>query len=271
MTPFLKWPGGKRWLINYHSDLLPNRFKRYFEPFLGAGSVYFHLEPERAVLADTNEELVATYLAIRENWQRVLRTLQRHHNRHGEDHYYQVRSRNPRSPVNRAARMIYLNRTCFNGIYRVNREGLFNVPIGSRSSVLFDTDDFESTARLLATADLRASDFEGVIDEARKGDFVFADPPYTVNHNNNGFMRYNEKLFSWEDQQRLAKALSRARDRGVIILASNADHFSLRELYVDYGFTPQSVERFSPISSTGENRKQFQELILQANYPGAQQ
>jgi len=164
--------------------------------------------------------------------------------------------------------MIYLNRTCFNGIYRVNLEGNFNVPKGTKSSVVFDTDDFKAVAELLATADLRTSDFASVIEEAGQGDFVFADPPYTVNHNNNGFVKYNEKLFSWEDQQRLVVALARARGRGAMIVATNADHNSLRQLYRDAGFVLRSVERFSSISCTADSRKQFKELIIRANCTG---
>lgn len=197
MVPFLKWPGGKRWFIAGYTSLLPTDFDRYIEPFLGGGSVFFHLEPDRAILSDTNDELIGTDAAIRDHRARLEAALRRHHARHSEGHYYRVRDSSPESIGTRAARMIYLNRTCFNGIYRVNRDGRFNVPKGTKSSVILDTDDFTAAARLLAAADLRTSDFEPVIDEASEGDFVFADPPYTVSHNNNGFVKYSEKLFSW--------------------------------------------------------------------------
>lgn len=267
MVPFLKWPGGKRWFIAGYATLLPTGFDRYVEPFLGGGSVYFHLEPARAILSDTNEELIGTYAAIRDHWPRVESTLRRYHRRHSAEHYYRLRDSNPRGLVRRAARMIYLNRTCFNGIYRVNREGRFNVPKGTKSSVVLATDDFGAAARLLAAADLMTSDFEAVVDGTGGGDFVFADPPYTVRHNNNGFVKYNEKLFSWEDQKRLAEALGRARDRGAMILATNADHVDVRRLYRGLGFSLRSVERFSSIASTAGSRKEFKELVILANCP----
>jgi DNA adenine methylase len=265
MVPFLKWPGGKRWLIADYSSLLPKRFDRYIEPFLGGGSVYFHLEPSRAILADRNEELINTYSAVRDHWRALEQALRRFHRDHCEELYYRLRDDMPGTVVKRAARLLYLNRTCFNGIYRVNLDGRFNVPIGSKSAVVLDTDDFASAARLLATAELRATDFETVVDEARGGDMVFADPPYTVSHNNNGFVRYNERLFSWEDQLRLAAALARALSRGVIVVATNADHSDVRKLYRRYGFSCRSVERFSSIAAVRSGRKRYQELIIRGN------
>jgi DNA adenine methylase len=121
-----------------------------------------------------------------------------------------------------------LNRTCFNGIYRVNLRGAFNVPKGTKSAVVLPTDDFSEAQRLLRRAKLLDGDFEEVIDQAQSGDLVFADPPYTVRHNNNGFIKYNEKLFSWDDQERLARVLTRAAKRGVKVVATNADHREIR-------------------------------------------
>lgn len=268
MVPFLKWPGGKRWFISDYAEVLPISFNHYFEPFLGGGSVFFHLLPEAAILADTNEELITAYRTIRDDWKQVAATLHEYHRMHDVEHYYRLRDSHPTSTVGQAARMIYLNRTCFNGIYRVSHKGRFNVPIGTKTSVVLPTDDFEAIANRLATAELLVSDFEPVIDEAGKGDFVFADPPYTVNHNNNGFIKYNEKLFSWEDQKRLAAALARARDRGVMIVATNADHHSVRRLYWRYGFSLNTVERFSSISCTIDSRKQFKEIIIKEKSGG---
>ena len=180
----------------------------------------------------------------------------------GVRYYYRVRKRQPRCNAERAARLIYLNRTCFNGIYRVNRKGEFNVPKGTRDSILFDTDDFAAAARLLRSADLRVADFEELVDEATRDDFVFADPPYTVRHNLNGFIKYNEKLFSWDDQVRLAAALARARDRGARVVSTNANHASLRKLYVGHGFRLKNISRFSSISAAAESRRRFEELLV---------
>lgn len=265
--PFLKWAGGKRWFVHRHGHLLPKTYNRYFEPFLGGGAVYFHLRPRRAVLADINPEVIAAYQAVKEQWVGLKKSLAHHQRAHDEDesYYYDVRERSPTKLVPRASRMIYLNRTCFNGIYRVNRQGLFNVPRGTKDAVLLETDNFKAMAALLAGADLRVSDFERVINEAGEDDLVFADPPYTVRHNLNGFIKYNEVLFSWSDQERLASALKRAASRGAKIVATNANHQSVRSLYGSWDFLTRSVSRFSQISADGASRRQFEELVITAN------
>jgi len=196
LLPFMKWPGGKRWFIARHSAVLPTTFGRYVEPFLGGGSVFFHLQPESALLGDFNSELIDVFKAVAWRRRRLENLLQEHQRKHGTRYYYSVRSQIPSDPVERAARTLYLNRTCFNGMYRVNLSGQFNVPKGEKTAVVMDTDDFAATAKLLRRADLRVSDFESLVDEAEAGDLVFADPPYIVGHNNNGLVRYNEKLFN---------------------------------------------------------------------------
>ncbi|ASJ24783.1 site-specific DNA-methyltransferase (adenine-specific) [Laribacter hongkongensis] len=171
----------------------------------------------------------------------------------------------PTKLIQRASRLIYLNRTCFNGIYRVNKEGKFNVPRGSKSKVLLEGDDFKSISAVLQSAELRVSDFEVLIDEAVANDFVFADPPYTVRHNYNGFIKYNEVLFSWGDQKRLAAALLRAASRGVKVICTNANHESIRALYNSKEFELIQVSRNSSISAKSSSRKSFEELIVTAN------
>ncbi|MEQ6292186.1 DNA adenine methylase [Vogesella sp. GCM10023246] len=267
LVPFLAWAGGKRWFVQRHADLLPQQFGRYIEPFLGAGSVFFHLEPQEALLGDLNAELIAAYAGIKKDWLALERSLKYRQRAHREDpdYYYRIRERQPKDVLQRAARLIYLNRTCFNGIYRVNRQGKFNVPRGSKTRVVLDTDDFESMSKVLQRAELRESDFEALIDEARCGDFVFADPPYTVRHNYNGFIKYNEILFSWADQQRLAAALLRAARRGVKLICTNANHESVRDLYSSNDFELIQVARNSSISAKSSSRKNFEELIVRAN------
>lgn len=267
VIPFLKWPGGKRWFVARHADLLPRTFGRYVEPFLGSGVVFFHMNPRAALLGDTNRELIETYDAVRRDPDGVLRHLRRHQRAHDHAHYYRVRDAAMRTPATRAARFIYLNRTCFNGIYRVNLDGTFNVPIGTKTAVLLDTDDFRGVARRLAGVVLRAGDFEQSIDQAAAGDLVFADPPYTVRHNNNGFVKYNEKLFTWDDQVRLAAALARAARRGVRVVATNAGHDDVRALYPPAIFACQSVTRYSAISSDCTTRRNYHELVIRANCP----
>lgn len=261
IVPFLKWAGGKRWLVTSHPDLLSLPYKRYIEPFLGSGAVFFHLAPKKAILTDSNEDLINTYQAIKDDWRGVKRELQMHHRKHSNKYYYAVRSSRPRTPHTKAARFIYLNRTCWNGLYRVNLKGEFNVPIGTKQSVLLDTDDFETVSRLLRNSDLFINDFEGTIELAGKNDLVFVDPPYTIKHNLNGFIKYNEKLFSWDDQRRLRDAVIRAKDRGATIIISNANHRSVRELYKGIG-TQKVLTRTSVLAADSGHRGKFQELVI---------
>jgi DNA adenine methylase len=264
IVPFLKWPGGKRWFVFYYSKVLPTNYTRYIEPFLGAGSLFFHLRPKKAVLGDINADLINVYEVIKDNWVLLENLLREHQENHGSRYYYRVRDMRPRSAVRKAARFIYLNRTCFNGIYRVNLAGRFNVPKGTKDEVVLESDNFLEIARTLSNADLRACDFEPLIADARKGDLVFADPPYTVRHNINGFLKYNETLFSWADQERLAKSLAAARRRGATIVATNANHQSVRELYKAQKFRLSVVSRFSPISASSQSRRQFDELLVRS-------
>lgn len=265
LIPFLKWPGGKRWFVQRHADFLPRDFRVYIEPFLGGGSVFFHLRPKSAVLGDLNEDLIATYQGIKTDWRQLEGLLATHQNNHSDAYYYQVRKANPSDPVERAARLIYLNRTCFNGIYRVNLDGDFNVPRGSKNTVVLDTDNFEALSEALKGAHLCAGYFEHLVDTAGKNDLVFADPPYTVRHNVNGFIKYNEKLFSWGDQETLAYSLDRAKKRGAMIVATNANHESVRSLYSRLGFKLTQLSRYSAISANAAGRTQYEELIITAN------
>jgi DNA adenine methylase len=192
--PFLKWAGGKRWLTN--SRQLPDfgLFDRYIEPFLGSASIFFYLEPKSALLSDANAELINCYNAIKHDPRLVRRYLGVHSGNHSDSYYYAVRSSSPRSEAARAAKFLYLNRSCWNGLYRVNKQGIFNVPRGTKDQIIFDDDDFGKISEKLQSAQIKCVDFEEAILEAGKGDLVFADPPYTVRHNVNGFVKYNENI-----------------------------------------------------------------------------
>jgi DNA adenine methylase len=260
-NPFLKWAGGKRWFVSRYLDFLPSRFDRYVEPFLGSGALFFALRPRKAILADLNPDLISTYLAIQNNWKKVLRVLREYDRRHSKEFYYLVRSSRPRALHGRAAKFIYLNRTCWNGLYRVNKLGQFNVPVGTKERVLLESDDFRQASVLLKSASLLAADFQEVVCHAGRGDLVFADPPYVTAHSNNGFLKYNEKLFCWDDQIRLRDALLEARSRGAAIVATNADTPSIRALYSKH-FSVFSVSRASVISSDAKHRGRTSELII---------
>lgn len=261
VVPFLKWAGGKRWLTNAHSNIFPTHFNHYYEPFLGSGAVFFSIRPTKATLSDINPELIACYSAVRDHWISVKNHLEIHHKKHSKEYYYQVRQEKPTDPVVRAARFIYLNRTCWNALYRVNLKGEFNVPIGTKSNVLLDTDNFEEISNYLSRATIANLDFEEVIDQAEKDDLIFADPPYTVKHNFNGFVKYNEKMFHWDDQIRLSKSLINASARGCKIIITNAHHPSIMELYKE-NFQLSVTQRSSVIAASSERRGMYEELII---------
>jgi DNA adenine methylase len=263
--PFLKWAGGKRWLTNDYSRFFPSEFNRYLEPFLGSGAVFFHLRPRQSVLADKNEDLINAFRQIKSNWKGVRKALSRHQLLHTKGYYYEERGRQRRAGHERAAQFIYLNRTCWNGLYRVNLRGEFNVPIGTKNTVLLDSDDFEETARLLRKSKLLVADFEETIDSASENDFVFIDPPYITRHNFNGFIKYNEELFSWSDQERLVRAVRRAAKRGVKVLITNAAHDSIRQLYRGVG-RQYDLDRSSVLAADSANRGVTTEIAIVVNF-----
>ena len=227
--------------------------------------MFFSLQPAASILADRNSELVGAYTAIRDDWRSVTRCLRAHQRNHSDEYYYKVRSSKPRTSHTKAGRFLYLNRTCWNGLYRVNLRGEFNVPRGTKNSVVLDTDNFEKTACLLRNSELLDSDFEETLELAESGDFAFIDPPYTVKHNLNGFLKYNEKIFSWSDQKRLKKAIERAVARGVMVTVSNADHQSIHELYGNL-CDIEIAERNSVLAGSSKHRRKTSEVIMKIGW-----
>lgn len=260
-APFLKWAGGKRWLVNNHADLLNVQHKRFIEPFLGSGAVFFKLAPIKALLSDKNEELIETYSTVKEEWWLVAKLLRVHHKNHCKKYYYKLRAQKPRTRGSRAARFIYLNRTCWNGLYRVNGNGDFNVPIGGKTNVTLETDDFEKVSQLLSGVTLIHGDFEVTMGKAKKGDFIFVDPPYTVKHNSNAFIKYNENLFSWDDQVRLRDSVVNATRAGAKVVVTNANHKSIRQLYFGIG-EHTKLSRSSVIAGDPSARGDYEELLI---------
>ncbi len=261
MKPFLKWAGGKRWLISRYPDLFVLPMKRYIEPFLGSGAIFFDLEPDKAILSDQNGALANVYECLRARWWEVDSRLRTHAKKHGKHYYYQIRAAKFDNRYDQAAQFLYLNRTCWNGLYRENLQGQFNVPKGTKNSVLLPDDDFSGVARLLKTAEISCADFEAQINRAKSGDFVFLDPPYTVKHNNNGFLKYNETIFSWNDQVRLSKVVKERSNCGANFLMTNAYHDSLIDLYKNFAKIVR-VNRSSVISGKGVGRGRVDEAII---------
>jgi DNA adenine methylase len=198
---------------------------------------------------------------LQQHWELIDEQLRALQKQHSIDLYYRIRAVRPIDPLERALRFIYLNRTCFNGIYRVNKGGDFNVPIGSKDTVEYPKGYLKTIADCLATASLQVAGFDDTINTAGKGDFVFIDPPYTVRHNNNNFVKYNSKLFSWSDQLKLASAIKRAARRGAEIMLSNANHYSVRELYRGFG-NHCRIKRSSILAAEPLHRGKTTELLI---------
>lgn len=264
VNPCLKWPGGKRWLAPVLADIMKRELAgRYFEPFLGGAAVFLTLRPRAALLADINHELIEFYRVSRRQPEAVVEAAWRFRN--DEDGYYAARSSRPRTTVGRAARFLFLNKTCWGGIYRLNRVGEFNVPFGRSGRHVCSRQSVRAVADALKTSILRCSDFEAVIEEAVEGDGVYADPPYTTKGENNGFVRYNEKLFAWEDQERLARVCRKAGRRGVFVAVSGLWHDDLLSLYP--GWWAMRLPRSSLISRKAEGRRLVSEVVLFSRRP----
>ena len=263
---FLKWAGGKHWFVHKENHRFPSEYNRYIEPFLGGGSVFFHVQPQNAILSDINTELINTYISVRDEVDAVYEHLKEHAKNHCYEYYYKIRKRNTRKSSTSAARMIYLNKACFNGIYRVNKQGKFNVPCGTATELYFDRKNLIESSMCLQKAEILCRDFEITINQAQHGDFLFCDPPYAVTDDNNRFVSYNADVFSWDDQVRLSQALIRAKERNVKIIMTNVDHENVRRLYNNVqGFVLDSVQRHCFISGTNEGRRQYTELVVTAN------
>lgn len=262
MNSFLKWPGGKSWFVSKYRDLFLREYNNYYEPFLGGGSVFFKLSPRNAILSDVNSDLINLFEVMRDSHEKLAELMNYHNENHSKDYYYEMRGKEPREKLESAARMLYLNRTCFNGMYRVNKQGKFNVPIGTKKNCIYDVQKFSEYSKILNNTILMNSDFSKSISLTNKNDLIFADPPYTVSHNQNSFIKYNETLFSWEDQIRLLNDLDDANKRGAIVIATNAYFNDIMELYSNKGFYLSKIERHSNLSSKISNRRITQELLI---------
>lgn len=259
--PFLKWAGGKRWLAPAIAQLFLNREARYVEPFVGSGAVFFELAPKRAILADANSELMKTYQVVRDLPDQLVRVLAGW--RPERRCFVEIRDRKVTTDVQRAARLIYLNRTAFNGLYRVNKNGEFNVPFGCRpGTTVCESDKIWICSKLLRPAVLRTGDFRLLFATIKPEDNVYIDPPYTVSHGNNGFRQYNEKLFSWEDQRALADHACALASKGGHVVVSNAMHKDILPLYPQRVFRRFQVVRQSSIAGQACHRGKQAELLL---------
>ena len=268
--PFVKWAGGKRQIIDELKKYIPDEFNTYYEPFIGGGALLFELAPKKAVINDSNAELMNVYQVLCDDlkFKKMCRVLNNYEANHSEDFFYEIRNKdknkntfNRLSDYTRAARTIYLNKACFNGLYRVNSKNEFNVPFGKKSKVnTYDGNNLITVSNYLTMNDIKIlnKDFEEVLKDAKKGDFVYFDPPY--DSDNNIFTSYTEEGFGKEEQRRLAKVFKELDQKGVYVMLSNHNTTLINELYKDYHI--HVIEAKRNINSNGKKRGKVEEVII---------
>ncbi|MCR4403671.1 MAG: DNA adenine methylase [Firmicutes bacterium] len=259
--PFVKWAGGKGQLVEQLAARMPGRYSAYHEPFVGGGALFFHLTPKRAFLSDLNEELVNAFLVVKNDCESLLRRLRQYKN--SAEFYYEIRALDPKKldSVERASRFIYLNKTCYNGLYRVNRQGRFNVPFGRyKNPVYADEVQLRLASQALQHADIRVADFEIVLDRAEPGDFVYFDPPYQPISDTSNFTSYTADAFDESQQRRLATVFRELDKRGCHVMLSNSDSPVIRDLYG--GFRIETVMAKRYINCKGDRRGAIPEALV---------
>lgn len=275
--PFLKWAGGKNKLIQQYLPYFPESYRRYHEPFLGGGAIFFHLQPSASCLADINIELVNVYRCVREQVEELIILLEEHTALHGQEHFYAVRELRytecsqlttsddwflEGNNLKRAARFIYLNKTCFNGLYRENSKGQFNVPIGSYEKPLIcDPDAIRAASSALRSAQIDRSSFDIVLNHAKDSDdFVYFDPPYYPLSATSKFTSYSRYAFNEADQIRLKETFVELSNRGVKVMLSNSDCPFIRDLFQDFNI--HTIYAARNINCNTEKRGKITEVLV---------
>lgn len=269
-SPVIKWVGGKTKLLPELVSRMPAQLGRYFEPFAGGAALFFRVAPERAVLSDYNADLITLYRAVASDVSAVIKKLEKHRSEHDETYYYEMRARwNDRdgswSDAKRAAAFIYLNKTCFNGLYRVNRSGDFNVPMGRYADPpICVPDTLRAASAVLARADLRCGDYRNAVGDAEKGDFLYFDPPYDPLTPTSSFTSYTENVFGADEQRALAETARILVARGCRVMLSNSDTPFIRSIYK--GFKIDRVKCARAINSNAARRGDVDEVIIVGGY-----
>ena len=262
--PFLKWAGGKSKLIKQYLTHLPseNTYKNYYEPFLGGGAIFFHIQPSNAILTDINAELITTYRCVRDNIQELIYLLKEHESKHSRDYYYSVRANLVKTDLEKAARLIYLNKTCFNGLYRVNSQGKFNVPLGKyKNPNICPEDLLIAASEALYQAEIKQANFTEILNHANtSNDFVYFDPPYYPISETSYFTSYTNYSFEENQQIQLRDIFVQLSERGVKVMLSNSDCEFIRNLYS--GFNIHTISAARAINSNAKKRGKINEILV---------
>jgi DNA adenine methylase len=279
LRPFLKWAGGKRQLLPELRKYYPNKYGRYYEPFLGAAAVLFDLQPKKATISDFNAELINVYNVIKNNADELIEKLRHHKENNTEEYYYKLRviDREDQfkelSSIEKAARIIYLNKTCFNGLFRVNSQGQFNVPYGNyENPLIVDEIVIKAVNHYLNKPDIKIFnlDFVEAVVDAKKSDFIYFDPPYHPISDTSSFTGYNLQSFGEDDQIRLRDCCDDLIDRGCDILLSNSDSQFIRDLYSDDSrydiYDIKTVQARRAINAVSTGRGKINEVLIFNNY-----
>lgn len=271
ISPVLKWVGGKRQLLPEIRKYIPQNISTYYEPFLGGGAVLFDILPKKAVVNDVNTELINVYEVIRDDVESLIEDLAKHKNE--ADYFYEIRAldRDPDkysllSDVERASRIIYLNKTCFNGLFRVNRAGHFNTPFGKyKNPNIQNAETLRAVSRYFNITNIKflSTDFDEAVKGCRKGAFVYFDPPYDPVSDSSSFTGYAKGGFDRNEQKRLKELCDKLNDRGVKFLLSNSSTDFIMDLYKDYNI--EIIQAKRSINSNGKNRGEVDEVLVR-NY-----
>lgn len=260
--PFLKWVGGKTQLLDELKKYIPKNFNKYIEPFVGGGALLFDLAPQKAIINDANEELINAYIVLRDDVDGLINELSTYV--YCKEFYYEMRAKNPKnlSEIERAARMIYLNKTCFNGLYRVNKKGEFNVPIGRYTNpMICDEEKLRNAHLALQNVTIECTDFIKVLLQyAKKGDLIYIDPPYHPVGKHSDFKRYTKDFFYKEDQVALKELIIELKKRGCFVIASNSHCEFILDLYKDFDIKVVNAKRY--INKIAERRNNINEVII---------
>ena len=261
-APFVKWAGGKRQLLSEIRKYIPTQYNRYMEPFVGGGALFFDLMPDKAVINDANTELINAYLMIRDNVEELIEKLEEYEYCH--DFFYFLRGQDTSrlDTISLAARFIYLNKCCFNGLYRVNKAGKFNVPIGRYSNLqICKPEKLRSVSYVLQDTIIEFSDYKEILFKyARKGDLIYIDPPYHPISEYSDFKRYTKEFFYEKDQVELRDIISELKNFGCFVIASNSYCDFILELYEDFQIEIVEAKRY--INKIAAGRNSIQEVIM---------